>query len=275
MAGVTSTVSRVTVKSAARGARQARPVQFAARAGFAVNGLLHAVIGVLAIAVAAGAGNDADQNAALEQIAATPGGLFVLWVVTVGLAALGLWLIAGAFLFRPSDTKKRIAHVVVEVGKGVAYLVLAGIALSFALGTASGGSGGSGSMTAELMASPGGVFAIILIGSVVLGIGVYFVVKGARRTFTRDIAVPSGRKGKAVVALGIWGYVSKGIALGIVGILFIVAAVSHDPSQATGLDAGLKALLSLPFGPAMLIVVGAGFIAYGLYGFVRARVARL
>jgi hypothetical protein len=274
-ASLATTVSSVNVKASAREARSSRPARFAARTGFAVNGLLHAVIGVLAITVAAGGGNDADQSAALQRISATPGGVVVLWAVTIGLAALGLWLIVGAFLLAPRDPKKRVIHLVVEAGKGAAYLAVAVGALSFALGSGSGGATETASMSARLLAAPGGVFVVFLIGALVLGIGVYFAIKGVSRGFTRDIGVPSGRKGTAVVALGVWGYLSKGIALAIVGILFIVAAVNLDPTKATGLDGGLKYLLSLPFGPGILIAVGAGFVAYGLYGFVRARIARL
>jgi hypothetical protein len=37
----------------------------------------------------------------------------------------------------------------------------------------------------------------------------------------------------------------------------------------------MKALLGLPFGGVILVVVGLGVIAYGLYCFARARLARL
>jgi len=37
----------------------------------------------------------------------------------------------------------------------------------------------------------------------------------------------------------------------------------------------LKALVALPFGPVLLIVMAIGLIAYALYSFVRARYAHL
>jgi hypothetical protein len=115
----------------------------------------------------------------------------------------------------------------------------------------------------------------VVLGLGVLAIGVVFVVRGVRQSFAKRIRVPGGTAGKAVIALGVVGYVAKGIAVGVVGILFIVAAATTNASQATGLDGALKALLGLPFGGVILVVVGLGVIAYGLYCFARARLARL
>ena len=71
------------------------------------------------------------------------------------------------------------------------------------------------------------------------------------------------------------GYVAKGIAIGVTGILFVVAAFTHDPSKAGGLDAALHSLAALPFGALILWVVGAGLVIYGIYCFARARYARM
>jgi hypothetical protein len=69
--------------------------------------------------------------------------------------------------------------------------------------------------------------------------------------------------------------VAKGIALGAVGVLFVVAAATVNPEGADGLDGALRALASLPLGVVILVLVGAGFIAYGVYSFVRARFAHM
>ncbi len=260
---------------AARKARRLPVVRFLARGGFAVNGLVHAVMGYLTISVATGSSAQADPSGAFGQIAATPGGVFVLWAVTIGLAALGIWLILGAVLIRPQDSKRRALQLVVEAGKGLAYLVLAAVATAFIRTGVSGDSGGATNPSARLMAMPGGILVVFLIGVVALAVGFYFVGKGVLRKFTQDIQIPSGTAGKAVLILGVWGYVSKGIALAIVGALFIAAVFTADTSAATGLDGALKSLLGLPSGPPIVGVVGAGFIAYGIYCLVRAKYARL
>jgi hypothetical protein len=263
-----------TATGAIRITRRMPVVRFLARAGFAVNGLVHAVLGYLIIVVATGAFARADPSGAFAQIESSPGGVFVLWAVIIGLAALGVWLILGALLMRPQDSKRRAARMVIEIGKGIAYLALAALALAF-IRNGIAGAGGTSAPSAQLMTAPGGRVVVLVIAILIVAVGVYFGAKGLRRTFTEDIRVPSGRAGSAVVALGIWGYLSKGIAIAILGALFLGAAVTADPSKATGLDSAVKYLLALPFGPPIVGVVGAGFIAYGLYCFVRARYARL
>ena len=275
-----SSRASATGRSASDVAAQAKnspALSLLARTGYAVNGILHILIGGIAIGVAsgAGAGSGADQSGALGALAAAPGGVFLLWVIVVGLAALGIWQLLSAALVRDPDATKRAAHIAGELGKAVAYLAIAVTALTFALGGSSNSASSTKSFSATLLASPGGVFLLVAIGLGVLAIGVVFVVRGVRQSFTKHLRVPAGAAGKAVVALGVVGYVAKGIAVAVVGILFIVAAATADPSRATGLDGALKALLGLPFGGVILVAVGVGVIAYGLYCFARARLAKL
>ncbi|TFB99856.1 DUF1206 domain-containing protein [Cryobacterium adonitolivorans] len=261
---------------AARKAGNSRHLETLARVGYAVNGLLHGLIGAIAIGVAVGsAGGSADQSGALVQVAQSPGGIFVLWLIVVGLAALGVWQILQGFLVPGGDPKKVWAHRLKEIGKGVAYLAVAATALTVALQGSANSSQSTASASATILALPGGPILLMLIGLGVLAIGAYFVYKGATKKFTEDLAVPSGTMGKATVGLGVAGYVAKGIAVGVVGVLVIVAGFTVDPSQSTGLDGALRSLAALPFGMVILVLVGVGLIAYGVYCLFRARFARL
>ncbi|MEO6533569.1 MAG: DUF1206 domain-containing protein [Pseudolysinimonas sp.] len=265
-----------TVKQVARSTANSPALRFLARVGFAVNGLLHALIGFIAIGVALGAGSgEADQSGALSALAATPGGMFLLWVVVVGLAALGLWLILGSFATTRGGAPKRGLRIVSEIGKGLVYLALAVTAFTFARGGSTNSAQASVQISASLLSTPGGVFVVAVIGLLIIGIGGYFIFKGATRRFTRDLNLPRGQAGSATKALGVFGYVAKGVVLVVVGILFLVAAATTNPGQSSGLDGGLKALVGLPFGPVILIVIAIGLIAYAIYSFVRARYARL
>jgi len=272
----TDDVTGAEVKNAARTTRNSPVLHFLARLGFAVSGLLHAIIGVIAIEIATGAsGDEADQSGALGQLASKPGGEFLLWVVVIGLTALGLWLVVNAFVNPGLTGRKRVARSLGNLGKAVVYFVIAFTALTFARGGTTDSATSTRTLSAKLLAAPGGVFVVFLIGLAIVGVGVYCIVKGATRRFKRDLAMPRGALGEATAVLAVFGYVAKGVALGVVGVLFIVAALTANPANATGLDGGLKALVALPFGPVILIVVGIGFIAYALYSLVRARLARL
>lgn len=263
-------------KTAARRFQDSTAFELLARLGFAVNGLLHVLIGGIAIGVATtSGGGEADQSGALGQLASTPGGIFVLWAVAIGLAALGLWQVSQAFLVNDADAKHRWASRVKEAGKAVAYLAVASTAFTFALGTGSSSSGSTQNLSATLLSTPGGVILLVAVGLGVVAVGAYFVYKGLAKKFTEDIAVPSGKTGRTTIRLGQVGYAAKGIAVAVVGVLFVVAAVTADPSEATGLDGALKSLATLPFGMIILVLVGLGLIAYGIYCFVRARAARL
>ena len=259
----------------ARAAKRSTTLQVLARLGFAVNGLLHILIAGIAIAVAVGGGGTADQSGALGQLAASPGGVFVLWTVVVGLFALGLWLLLSAFLMQGADPKRKWSHRVVEVSKAAVYLLLAGTAATFASGGTTSSATSTRDASAALMKAPGGVVVLVIGGLVVLGIGVYFVRKGALKKFTADLSVPGGTPGRAIIALGIAGYIAKGVALIVVAVLILVAAFTLDPSKSTGLDGALMSLASLPAGGLILGVIGVGLLAYGVYCFARAWRARL
>lgn len=263
------------LKKAVRKTWRSDLVHYIARAGFAANGLVHALIGLLAVGVALGAGGRADHGGALRQIARSPGGEVSLWIVTVALAALGLWLIVGAFVLKRRGSKSQIGYRVVEIGKGVAYLLLAATSLSAANGGQSNSEADMDSLSATLLANPGGVLVLLLLAVLVIVIGGYFVNKGVRRRFVDDIDLPDGTLGRTVVAIGVFGYTAKGVALVVVGVLLSIAAVKADPSQASGLDGSLRVLSHLPLGQVILVIIGFGFVAYGLYCFIRARLAKL
>ena len=120
-----------------------------------------------------------------------------------------------------------------------------------------------------------GVFLLVLIGLIIFGVGAAFVVRGARRSFEKHLDLPAGVARKGIVTFGIVGYIAKGIAVAVAGVLFVVAAVTHDPQKAGGLDAALHTLAELPLGAVILWVVAAGLIIYGVFCFARARYARM
>lgn len=268
-----------SARRAAHGAKNSKAVQTLARAGFAASGVVHILIGFIAISLAVGGGSgggSADQSGALQQLASAPGGVFLLWAAAAGLAALGLWHLLSAFLDRSADAgSDRLKHIVKNAAKGVIYLALAGTAGTIAAGGSASSSGSTRSLTADLLATPGGVFLVVAIGIGLLGVAGYLVFKGATRRFERDLNLPSGTAGKVGRILGTVGYIARGIALAGVGVLFIIGGVTNDPEKSTGLDGALRSFADLPAGMVLLIVIGAGWIAYGIYAFYRARYTRL
>lgn len=264
-----------TTKSAARAAQDSSVFEGVARVGYVVLGALHIVLGSIAVSIATGGGGQADQGGAVQQIQQAPWGPPLLWATVVGLAALTVWQVAEALLAPDPDPKKRWGHRLKDLGTAVAYIAVALTALTAALGGRSDSEGSTQTFSAQLMSTPGGVFLLVLLGLVVTAIGIAFIVRGATRAFARKLALPSGPARTGILAFGAVGYIAKGVAVAVTGVLFVVAAFAHDPSQAGGLDAGLHALAALPFGMFLLWLVGAGLIVYGLFCFARARYARM
>jgi hypothetical protein len=256
-------------RSSARQAGHHPVVKKGARLGFAANGLINLVIGWIALQLAVGGGRggqEASASGALRTLAQQPFGQALLWVVLVGFALLGLWQATTAVL--DGETKDRVK----AAAKGVTYLVLAGLTWTIVAGSGGGQGGGSTELTQRLMAQPLGRVLVALVGLGVAAVGGYHVYKGWTRKFLEDL---QERPASWVVMAGRAGYMARGVALVVVGGLFVVAAVQSDPQEAQGLDGALQTMLAVPFGRVLLGLVALGFVAYGIYSFARARYARI
>jgi hypothetical protein len=252
------------VKQASRQAGDHPALETVARIGYAVNGVLHIIIGVIALALAFGSkGASADQSGALGSLADNPLGLVVLWIAVVAWLGLGIWQVTET-ITGSTETSDRVK----AAAKAVVYIVLAWTAFSFATGGGSSSKKQSTDFTASLMEKPAGQWLVALVGLVIIGVGVYHVVKGWKKKFLGDL---ESHPGEWIVKAGRVGYIAKGIALAIVGGLFVLAAVRHKPSEAKGLDGALHNLLGAPGGPVLLALVALGLIAFGVYCFGRAR----
>jgi len=258
--------------STARNGNMGNAWEKAARAGYAVSGALHVILGFIVAKIGLGSGGEADQSTALSAIGDAPLGNVLLWVSVIAFIALGAWQLADAF-HSGNDAKDRAK----SAGKTALYLALAFTAASIAMG--SGGSNGDSKtkgFASSLMSAPAGR---LLVGAVGIGIvigAVYHVYKGWTKKFLEDLnSTGGGELSKAVRTLGAVGYIAKGFALGVVGILFVYAAITADPDKAKGLDGAVETLLGAPAGAIIVVLVGIGFAAYGLYSFARARFARM
>lgn len=240
-----------------------------ARVGLASIGLIHILIGAIALAVASGAGGQADQSGAVQAVASAPGGVLVLWLVVVGLVVLAIWQLLVAVTAHGIGTK------LLEVVKAVVYAALGVVTVSSAAGGHHDSSSTEKTASAHLLVLPGGVFALALIGIVIVAVGVAFLRSGATRRFERDLRLPPDRWAGAITLLGRVGYIAKGVALLLVGGLVVSGAITFDPSKAAGLDGSLKALAGVPFGVFVLVAIALGLLAYGLFWCVRAVRARL
>ncbi|WP_029144542.1 DUF1206 domain-containing protein [Microbacterium luticocti] len=261
-------------KDAARTAESSTVFEIFARAGFAAVGVIHLLVGVLAIALACGAHADSSPSGALKAVAGTPVGSVLLWILALVLWVLAVWEGFDGLLGRGTSESKA-ARRVSDWARGLGYLVLGVVAASIALGSRPNADRSAVDISRGLLAVPGGVFVLGAVGIGIAVAGAVFAVIGVRRGFRKKMTLPPGLAGRAIEALGLIGYAAKGLALLVVGILVLVAAVRVDPQAAGGVDAAMSALMALPFGPLLTALVGAGFVLYGAFCLLRTRYAKL
>lgn len=271
---------KANAKQLAREAESSAVFEAMARAGYVANGVIHVLIGVIVIVLAAGGRGEGDQAGAMKAVAGAPAGFVVLWLIAVGLWALGVWHAAEGLLARDrsGDAKgaaRKWGRRLAEWGQAAIFIALGIISAAVAMGARPDGEEAAEDASRGLLEVPGGP---ILLGLIGLGIGIggiAFIVMGIMRSFRKRMRIPEGKRGRTLTTLGIVGFVAKGVALTIVGVLLVIAAVATDAETAGGLDGAVDALLALPFGPALAWTVGVGFIAYGIFTVARARVARM
>ncbi|CDK01389.1 conserved membrane hypothetical protein [Microbacterium sp. C448] len=262
-------------KRVVREATQAPWFRALARLGYVSSGVVHGLIGLIALIVAFGGDAATDQTGALRAIAALPLGFTLLWIIAAGFFALAVWKIAEGLLVRGDNGLKRWGARVGQWGQAVVFATFATVAGAIAFGARLSSERAAEQLSRGVLEIPGGIFLLIAVGVGVGVTGISFLSMGVRRSYRSQVSVPDGSLGRLVDTLGIVGFIAKGVALVAIAVLLVVAAVRNEARTAGGLDGALGALLDLAFGPLLVGIIGIGFIAYGLFCFFRARYARM
>ena len=257
----------------ARQVGDSMPLEILARAGLTAYGLIHILVGWLALLMAWGGSTAAssDLSGALQTVAKQPFGNIMLWLVAGCLVALALWQVSESIWgHRNREGAKR--KRVVSGTKALVYAALGVSAARVALGSRSSSSGQQQEATSGLLTLPAGRVMVVVAGIIIIGVGVAHVVKGVKKSFLKEIATLSMSPvaGQDVTRLGQIGYIAKGVAVGAVGGLLTYATVTFDP-QRQGLDGALHAILAQPSGKFLLTVLALGFVAFGLFAMLQSR----
>ncbi len=263
------------VKRAAHQAHQSDTVDVAVRIGMVAYGLVHLLIGWLALQIAFGEkAKQASSTGAMHTLASQPFGAVLVWGVAIGMFLLVLWRALEAWQsFHTEDGADRAKAMVSQIGKGVLYATLAFSAAKTAVGESSKKGSGTDGFTAQLMSVTAGQLLVGAVGLGVIGYGGYYLYMGWSGKFLEklDGEGRSGNSGTAYQWIGRVGFVAKGLAIGMIGALFVYAAVTHDAKKSAGLDQALQEIADQPFGQVLLAVIAVGIGCYGVFAFARAR----
>jgi len=283
-------MTRITDKAEQLGeqAHSSDWLDHAVRAGLVAYGVVHLMIGWLALQLAFGEREGkTSSTGAMQELAQQPFGSVLVWLVALGLALLVVWRLLEAFAGHgDEDDDDRWKKQASSVAKAIIYGALSVTAVRVATssgdsgsGGGKGGQGGKGSgsdttsLTAQVMEWPGGQLLIGAIGLGIIGYGVHHLWRAWTDGYREELDAEgqSGETGTAYLWFGKIGYAAKGLAVGLVGALTVYAAATHEASRTGGLDQALQEVLEQPFGPFLLGVIGVGIGCYGLFSFARAR----
>jgi hypothetical protein len=264
-------------RSTAAAAARSRSFQWLARSGFVARGLIYGLIGVLAVAVAAGhGGKTTNQQGALETIARQPLGTVLLVLVAVGLAGYALWrLVRAAVGSGPESGRDGALDRVAGLASGLVYAGLCAVAVEILLGSHEQGS--AQHEAGGVLAWPAGTWLVGAAGAVLVGVGLFQGYRGVTADFLEDSKTeemsPAARR--VVTVSGRVGHFARMVVFGLSGAFLVKAAAEYDPKAAIGLDGALEKLARQPHGTALLGVVAAGLVAFALYSLTDARYRRL
>jgi hypothetical protein len=241
-----------------------------ARLGYATEGAMYTLIGLLAARAAFGAGDHATgQRGALEIIAGSPFGSVLVGLIALGFLGYALWRGVQA-IADPDGEGTDLKALGKRVGYGAGALVYAGLAFSavgLILGSASQGNGTPDDWTALLLSWPLGRIFVACVGIAVVGLGLRELYHVYKARFLEYLKLDEmGEKVRRwTERWGRLGIAARGLVFGVVGTFLVRAALEYDPREARGLGGALQALARQPLGPWLLGAVALGLVAYGLF----------
>jgi len=268
---------------ARRGVRRARPVLVVlGRFGYAAEGLVYVLVGVLAVQVALGRGGETtDNKGALVRIAGAPFGRILLIAIAIGFVSYAVWRFLEAAL-DPEGKGNDAKGILTRLGFAITGAVHLGFAFSVVrlLQTGSAGANTDAAAkggTAQLLSKPFGQWLVGLVGVGVIGFAGWQFFQAIKAKFRENAALGkmNATEEQGYTTLGRIGYAARGVVFVIIGVFLIGAARTANPEEARGLDTALADLATRPFGPWLLGVTALGFVAYGLFLFAEARFHRI
>ncbi len=287
----TSTPSEESVgRTVGRVAHRHPAVIAIARLGWVAKGIVYGLVGALAVPIAieglrVDRARNGDQEASplgvVAEIAEKSLGAIALWIVAVGLALYVVWRLISIVLPAENSLTAWFTRAGYAVS-AVMYSFLAWSAMSFTTNdrAARGAETEDAKverLTRDLMDRSAGRWLVGTTGVCLIGVGLYFVVKGARANFHDDLE-PRGVgpiSVDAIVAFGRVGWIGRGVVLILVGWFVTRAAVHFRPSDAQGLDGSLRQVTELALGPLIVGFAALALVAYGLFCVISAPRQRL
>lgn len=245
------------------------------RVGFAAMGVVHLLIGVLALFSVVGIASASGVRGALREIVGLPFGQVLLIIVAVGLICYALWRFIQAFMDtdeKGSDFKgyaTRIGFLII----GVVYLGLSFSAVKIFLGTRNSEGAWVESWTAWLLAQPFGQWLVGLAAAIAAVVGIlhFYIAYDTKFRENWKLSEMSESQENWGTRFGIVGFIARGIVFCIIGFFLAFAAWQSNAGRVRDFGSALSALEQQPYGVWLLGIVAGGLFSYGIFMFFQVR----
>ncbi|ARU15877.1 hypothetical protein A9D14_06365 [Croceicoccus marinus] len=235
------------------------------RVGYLSRAILYTLIGIIALTSVGSI--QQGTNGVFRAIEEFPAGMFVLWLLVVGLTAYGLFRLASTFfdIENHGSDKKGIAQRIGHAGSAIGHFALAFSAYKFA--TQSGGGSGDGAQEAAsgVLSFPLGDILLGLLGLCFLATAVFQAKKGITGSFMNRI---SARAPSATRWLGGAGYLARAIVFVVIGWSLIRSGWFSSGESVKTLG---NAVASLADDGIWFTLTAVGLLLFGLFSLVLAR----
>lgn len=257
-------------------------LEWLARAGFLVKGVLYMVIGALALQVAARAGGRVTgTGGALTTVLGQPFGRTLLLAVVVGLFGYAAWrVMQGVFdPDREGGDWRGLAMRASFVLRGVMHGALGWQALRLYRGLSSATGHSERKIVGEALQWPLGDWLVVLAGLALIGFALQQVWAAITCRLERNLDVQSMRREAGAWAVGVsrFGVAARAVVFALLGWTIIAAGWSHNETEVGTTASSLRTLAEQPgdLGRWLLGVTAGGLVAYGFYEIVHARYLRI
>jgi len=271
---------RLTARAVVSRPRNTRWIRLLARIGLVAKGVSYAIVGILALELAFGAGGKAtSRTGALATLVQDAYGKALLIGLAAGFAAYAAWRLAQAF-FEADEAKgaKKWAKRAAYIGRAAIYAGLTYSAIKVLTGThEESQTGKAHKATAHVLSWPAGRWLVAGAGAFIIAVGLW----NGYRALSCNFREKWNRSKMSEMELtwgtrvGVAGMLARMVVFSLIGIFLIKAALDYDPKDAIGLDGALQKLAGQSYGEWLLGLTGAGFLAYALFCFVDARYRRV
>ena len=250
-------------------------MEWPARLGYAIYGLLYLAIGGLALVAALGsAGLTIGTRAALRALLDEPAGPLVLGALVAGFAGHAVWRTAQALT--DADGKGGGLEGLVSRGGKLAgaiasaALSLYGLSLLFGWGSDLDlGDSRRGDWVAWLLRRPSGRWLFGTVGTMVFAGGAAQTVLNAKRDFRQNFDMSAGAR-RLVGPVMRFGLVMHSLVNLAVGTSILIAAARANVVEIRSLGDLFDMLQAQPYGGALLGFAALGLIAFGISNLIHS-----